>query len=145
MTELARGTGWPLRIEPRQSRRWRWAVLCLHLLGATGLGLSGLPLWAMTIGLALLGFSLWWDARHARASFRGGRIKAALLSVQGDWLLETARGLEPATLLPSSRIWPHLVILRFKTESARTWLVLPDDAMAAKQFRRLQIRLKHGF
>lgn len=132
-----------LRIEPRPSRRLTLYLVAGHTLAASVWLLQPLSLPPMLLGLLLLGISLVHDWRlHVRATHP---CSIHLLEYHDEygWRLTLADGGRRTLVLRAPVfVTRHLVIAGFgKGLWPHCRLVLAADAVDARRFRHLRVRL----
>lgn len=126
----------PLALQLEVSRRLRWFLVGINLLGALALLSLPWPLpWRLALCLIpvtslLYGFNRWLLAYR-------------LLWREHDWLIESPRFSGRAWLQGDTLVTPWLTLLSFRLENGRRLSVpvLPD-AVHRDAFRRLRVRLK---
>ncbi len=134
-------------LRPRASLRGMQLIVGLHVLAAS-LAMVAQP--PDHLGLLLSGLLLisWFSLRrHPVIGF--GKKALTRLTWHADgpkWSLETPAGTaSDATLLPSSLVTRHLLVLNFKlADGSRRSRALFGDELEPELLRRLRARLKSG-
>ena len=136
----------PLLFLPlKPSRQLAAAILSIHILAATGIGLAPLPVWLMAVTWAALGASAWTLA-HGHALLRQpsslmrlqSRADGSLegLTRDGEWLA--------FSLLPCSTLFPVFAVLCLKPLGGgrtRSVTIFPD-ALSLDDWRTLRVWLR---
>ncbi|WP_293372527.1 protein YgfX [Nevskia sp.] len=136
-----------LDLRPRPSLRGMQLIVGLHVLAASLAMIAQPP---DHMGLLLSGLLLisWFSLRrHPVIGF--GKKALIRLTWHADspkWSLETAAGeASDATLLPSTLVTRHLLVLNFKlADGRRRSRALVGDELDPELLRRLRARLKSG-
>ncbi len=140
---LLRKYATPLLLEPGPSRMLRAWLLLSHLLAISIVPFMSLPLWAGSISISVLLFSLWHSIRlHITLAHRDAVCGVEWFEAH-DCQLQLSSGRETrARLMPQVFILPWLVIMHFRCDSGRIrHLVLLPDMLEQEVFRRLRVRL----
>jgi len=126
----------PARIEIRPSRRLRAALCFVHLLAATALAISGLPIVATAVAVMVVACSLW----RCRAL---PPVIAYRLGDDGILSRYAADG-EPVAidLLPGAVVLAWLVVARVRDDNGRDTLLAFPDSLPAADLRRLRLWLR---
>lgn len=126
----------PLTIPLRPSRRLLLVQSVAHLSAAGAVLASTIPSWLMALILLLVGLSL---ARQRRLP------PVAAIVLRGDGAIEivgadaTAR---EAEVHPHTVVLSFLVVLLYRQQGRLRSLTVPDDSLAAEDFRRLRLWLR---
>jgi hypothetical protein len=134
----------PLRLEPRSSRQLALALLLVHAAAMTAVVNLALPAW-MIMGLAGTVVMSLYITFNTQVLGRGRFALCSLVwEVDGDWTVISADGTEhKAWLRPSSVAYAWLVILNLVVQGeGNRSLVLMQDSLDARTFRRLLVRLR---
>ena len=131
-----------LRIRP--SRLLGLLVLSIHAAALTLLPTLATPWWGqLLLSLAVVG-SLIQNLRRHVFLLSPLSIIQIVWERSGDWtLMHRSGAVQAATLLPSTFVHHHLMILNFRGESHWQWpsVVLFDDAAGRDSLRQLRVRL----
>ena len=131
-----------LRIRP--SRLLGLLVLTIHAAALTVLPALATPWWGqLLLSLAVIG-SLFQNLRRHVFLLSPLSIIQMVWERGGEWtLMQRGGAVQAATLLPSTFVHHHLMILNFKGEQRWQWpsVVLFDDAAGRDSLRQLRVRL----
>jgi len=133
-----------LHIEPRRSPQLALILLALH--GAAMGALLSLPLnsWLQfalagsIIGLLVGSWQIYISAQSKKS------IKVLVWHEDGSWtlIIDEKKSVE-ANLLPSSFVFPKIIVLKFLTEHRQKYsTILMPDALPSNLFHKLFLRLK---
>ena len=133
-----------LHLQPRSSRYLSLALFFLHGIALVVAANLTIPGWlSIVLSVAVLANFYTTFTVHVL-----GRGKYALLNMvwsdEGDWTLINGEGQElRASLLPSSYVHPHLVVLNFHiAKGGRRTAILLRDSLDSKTFRDLLVRMR---
>jgi hypothetical protein len=126
----------PLTLEIRRSRRLVASLLLAHLLAATGLWPTELPLWTKVVLWVALAVSLVVALRRPCPVALTLQANGRLTMIQLDGASVECR------VQPATTVFSWLVVLLLESTGRKVRLTLPVDALGAEGHRRLRTWLK---
>jgi len=128
------------------SRQLAMCILFGHVVAFCALAFIPIPKVALaTLFIVLILSAVYYVLRDAQLKLAGAWV--ALRLADNQLILYNRNGDElTGTLLPSSLVTPHIVILNISSPHHRGTqnIVLMSDSMAAESFRQLRVGLKWG-
>lgn len=136
----------PLTLKPKFSLQLTAFIIGLHsIAGIFVLLFFTVPLVYKICFVSIIGISAIYTYRlHVQKKLKNS-IVLVMLSVDNQWYVTLAQQTEriAATLLPSSMINRHLIILNFKLFSGgSSTLIVPRDAVDRELARKLRARIR---
>lgn len=137
------GSGPPIYLELRPSRRLVAALCLLHAAALLAVSLAALPaMVAAGIGAAVL-FAFHRNLRLYALQDHPQAVVSLVWSMDGVYRLRLADGRSVAARrLDGGVVWSWLVVLPFRAERRRLTVVALPDNTAPDAFRRLRARLR---
>jgi hypothetical protein len=128
----------PLVVHVRPSRQWRLLLVTFHLAAGLALWLADVPAVWQAAGTAVLAASLFaWQRRGHGVTLR--------CKADGKLEIQSGDGRLPVEAYHATMLAPGLALLHCTSPGVvrrRSWVLLADS-LAAQDFRRLRVWLRH--